>query len=219
VNGVRISFKFHIISNKKGAIGIGALIIFISMILVAGIAANVLIQTMGSLQEKALQTGEETLRDISGGIKVTHISGRANSNDITQLGIFVSPTASANIDLTNTYISISDTTKNSILNYDSNIFSSTVSNGLFSTVNSSNLTATTFGIIVIRDIDSSCSASSPTIDDNDLVVLLINTSKCFSGIDNNVQVFGNIYPEYGMSGVISFTTPSSYVETIIDLQP
>jgi flagellin FlaB len=217
VNGVKISSKLHILNDKQGAIGIGALIIFISMILVAGIAANVLIQTMNNLQEKALVTGDETLRDISGGIKVTHISGKANNTKINQIAIFISPTASSEIDLTNTYISISDTTKNVIMSYNSGVYSSTASNGLFNTVNSSNLTATTYGIIVVRDIDSSCNVNTPTVNDNDLVVLLLNTTKCFSGIGKNEEVFGNIYPEYGMSGVISFTTPSSFIDTIIDL--
>ena len=217
MNGVKISSKLHILNDKQGAIVIGALIIFISMILVAGIAANVLIQTMNNLQEKALVTGDETLRDISGGIKVTHISGKANNTKINQIAIFISPTASSEIDLTNTYISISDTTKNVIMNYNSGVYSSTASNGLFNTVNSSNLTATTYGLIVVRDIDSSCNVNTPTVNDNDLVVLLLNTTKCFSGIGKNEEVFGNIYPEYGMSGVISFTTPSSFIDTIIDL--
>ena len=219
MNGVEISSNLRVLANNKGAIGIGALIIFISMILVAGIAANVLIQTMNTLQEKALQTGDETLRDISGGIRVTHISGKANISKINQIAIIITPTASANIDLSSTYLSLSDTTKNVIMNYNGSVFASTVSNGLFNTLNSSNLTSTTFGIIVIRDTDSSCDVNSPTINDNDLVVILINTTKCFSGIGRKVDIFGSIYPEYGMSGVISFTTPSSYVDTIIDLQP
>lgn len=219
VNGVRISSMRKLLVDAKAAIGIGALIIFIAMILVAGIAANVLIQTMNSLQEKALQTGEETLRDISGGLKVTHVSGYANTSQITQLAIFVMPAASDDIDLTYAYISISDTTKNVILNYTSKVFSSSVSNGLFNTVNSSNLSATTYGLIVIRDTDSSCSSSTPTINSNDLVVLLVNTTKSFSGIGTRTEVFGNVYPEYGISGLIGFTTPSAFVETIIDLQP
>jgi flagellin FlaB len=45
--------------------GIGTLIIFIAMILVAAIAAGVLIQTATSLQNKALLTGERSKGQIS----------------------------------------------------------------------------------------------------------------------------------------------------------
>lgn len=51
--------------NKKGDMGIGTLIIFIAMILVAAIAAGVLIQTATSLQNKALLSGERTKSQVS----------------------------------------------------------------------------------------------------------------------------------------------------------
>ena len=46
--------------NKKAEMGIGTLIIFIAMILVAAIAAGVLLQTASTLQNKALDTGKKT---------------------------------------------------------------------------------------------------------------------------------------------------------------
>ena len=54
--------------NKKGDMGIGTLIIFIAMILVAAIAAGVLIQTATSLQNKALLTGERTKGQVATGM-------------------------------------------------------------------------------------------------------------------------------------------------------
>jgi archaellin len=53
--------------------GIGTLIIFIAMILVAAIAAGVLIQTAGSLQNKALQTGDRSKVQVSTSIVATQI--------------------------------------------------------------------------------------------------------------------------------------------------
>jgi flagellin FlaB len=209
-----------LVTDSNAAIGIGSLIIFIAMILVAGIAASVIIQTMNSLQQQALVTGEETLRDVSSGVKVTHVSGYYNGSTISQLAIFLSTTAGSDgIDLTYAYISLSDTAKELILTYDSNTYSSSVSNGLFGTLNSSNLTATTYGIMEIRDIDNSCASNSPTINSDDLIVLLVNTTKCFSGLGTRTEVFGNVIPERGISGTISFTTPSAYIDTIIELQP
>jgi flagellin-like protein len=54
--------------GKKAETGIGTLIIFIAMILVAAIAAGVLIQTATSLQNKALLTGERTKGQVSTGM-------------------------------------------------------------------------------------------------------------------------------------------------------
>ncbi len=48
--------------------GIGTLIIFIAMILVAAIAAGVLIQTATSLQNRALLTGDRTRGQVSTGM-------------------------------------------------------------------------------------------------------------------------------------------------------
>ncbi|MDD3264107.1 MAG: hypothetical protein PHT94_04420 [Candidatus Nanoarchaeia archaeon] len=60
---------------KKAETGIGTLIIFIAMIMVSAIAANVLISTSSSLQSKALDTGKRVQEEIGGGIRVVTITG------------------------------------------------------------------------------------------------------------------------------------------------
>ena len=54
--------------SKKADMGIGTLVIFIAMILVAAIAAGVLIQTASSLQNRALLTGDRTRGQVSTGM-------------------------------------------------------------------------------------------------------------------------------------------------------
>lgn len=60
--------------NRKAEMGVGTLIIFIAMLLVAAVAAGVLIQTVGSLQEKSLATGQQAKTQISTNAEVVEVS-------------------------------------------------------------------------------------------------------------------------------------------------
>lgn len=66
--------------NKKADMGIGTLIIFIAMILVAAIAAGVLIQTATSLQNRALLTGDRTRGQVSTGMSTLLLYATNGSN-------------------------------------------------------------------------------------------------------------------------------------------
>jgi len=59
--------------NETGAIGIGAMIVFIALILVAAVASAVIIQTAEKLQQNAQQTGADTQDEI--GSKIVILSG------------------------------------------------------------------------------------------------------------------------------------------------
>lgn len=220
VRRVKISLTQRgLIVNNKGAIGIGSLIIFIAMIMVAGIAASVMIQTMNSLEQQALQTGQQTMREVSSGLRVTHVSGFYNGSTLDQIAIFLRTIAGSDgIDLTYAFIQLSDSIKEVILNYTTSVYSSSVSSGIFGTVDPSLLSSEHYGLMVISDVDGSCTSISPTINNDDQVVILVNATNCFSGISTRTRVFGNVIPEYGISGVIGFTTPSVYIDTIVELQ-
>ncbi len=69
--------------SRKGAEGIGTLIIFIALILVAAVAAGVLIQTASSLQSKSLDVGRQSQEKIT--------------TDIEIVQVFVSDTSDGNI--------------------------------------------------------------------------------------------------------------------------
>jgi len=60
-------------NSKQGAQGIGTLIIFIAMILVAAVAAGVLIQTGSSLQSKSLDVGRQSQERLTTDIEVIQV--------------------------------------------------------------------------------------------------------------------------------------------------
>ncbi|MCH8519822.1 MAG: hypothetical protein LAT82_03640 [Nanoarchaeota archaeon] len=67
-------------NNKKAAQGVGTLIIFIALILVAAVAAAVLISTASNLQSSAFDVGSQTNERILTSIEVVQIIASNTSN-------------------------------------------------------------------------------------------------------------------------------------------
>lgn len=65
--------------SHKAEAGIGTLILFIALILVAAIASMVYIQTSNSLQSKALATGSKTQAQVSSGVTILQAWGEDGS--------------------------------------------------------------------------------------------------------------------------------------------
>ena len=70
--------------DDLGAIGIGAMIVFIALILVAAVASAVIIQTAEKLQQNAQEAGEGTKDAISSKVMIVNaVRGGANDVDLT----------------------------------------------------------------------------------------------------------------------------------------
>ena len=97
------------LKKDVGSIGIGAMIVFIAMVLVAGIAASVLIQTSTTLETQAMATGSETTAEVASGVAVFDVLGYAASSsaDISKLAIGIrSRAGSEGIDLSQVFLSL-----------------------------------------------------------------------------------------------------------------
>ncbi|WP_267641782.1 archaellin/type IV pilin N-terminal domain-containing protein [Haloarchaeobius amylolyticus] len=89
--------------GDRGQVGIGTLIIFIAMVLVAAVAAGVLINTAGMLEAKASDTSSDAQAQVSNHITVVSATGEVNANGtgITKVNITLMKAAGAgDIDLT-----------------------------------------------------------------------------------------------------------------------
>ncbi|RLG22048.1 hypothetical protein DRN74_01390 [Candidatus Micrarchaeota archaeon] len=64
---------------KRAISGIGVLIIFIALILVAAVAAMVLLQTVSSLEGQALATGKETKGEVSTKLRIQSVIGKTDN--------------------------------------------------------------------------------------------------------------------------------------------
>ena len=106
-------FEWITDKDERGQVGIGTLIVFIAMVLVAAIAAGVLINTAGFLQSKGEQTGQQSSEQVTDRLSVVSVVGKENtgtfgddsssgpsSADVDKLEIMVSKSpGSEDIDL------------------------------------------------------------------------------------------------------------------------
>ena len=205
-------------SKDIAAIGIGTLIVFIAIVLVAGIAASVLVQTSTTLEMQALKTGQQTIHEVASGIKVEGVSGHNTSGIIDKIGIELTPKAgSPNIDVGETILEITDSTTKMVLSYNNHYTNhSSVDGDIFA--NGDFGDNYHFGIIVLQDADESCTENNPTINYGDHIILSVDVMSLFNGIHPRSDVSGLVICEEGSAGIIGFTIPASLSDAIVKLQ-
>ena len=69
-------------ADEAGSIGIGAMIVFIALILVAAVASTIIIKTAEELQQNAEQTSSDTRQQISGKVALVDVIVRSKADDL-----------------------------------------------------------------------------------------------------------------------------------------
>ena len=199
--------------DESGQAGIGTLIIFIAMVLVAAVAAAVLIQTSGVLQQKSQETGQQTIQEVSSNLEVVGIVGHrtgGSSNDFRYINVTLKPMAGAgSIDLSQMVVSMQNETKR----VDSIRYNKS----------SDGMGSSHFIVTELRDDDDSLNVATTTttvINSGDLVILCFDTTALGFTCPTREPIRLEIKPEHGASVIKDMITPPSYsVELYITLFP
>lgn len=110
----------NISNDERGQVGIGTLIIFIALVLVAAVAAGVLINTAGFLQASAESTGTDAQSQVSNQIDIVSATGAVEGREIETLGLVVKKSPGSDpIDLSDATIQYTSDTADATLVHDS----------------------------------------------------------------------------------------------------
>jgi flagellin-like protein len=110
----------HPTDDDRGQVGIGTLIIFIALVLVAAVAAGVLVQTSGLLQAQAENTGQDAQSEVGNQISVVSATGSVDTsnNNVEQVDLVVKKSAGSDpIDLSQATIEYTSDSASQTLTY------------------------------------------------------------------------------------------------------
>ena len=185
--------KNNIFINDTADVGIGTLIIFIAMVLVAAVAAAVLIQTSGVLQQKAQQTGKEAATEVTSNLNIVSVIGNLNTvtDKLENLTIAIQLSSGGqNIDFQSVVIKYIDNQTTNTMNYSSNT--------------TTNLSSTIFNYTEQRYVGS---AENKVLSPGELGIITIKPSNAM-GLREKGLI--EIVPETGTMIMKEVVTPSTW---------
>lgn len=191
--------------DKKGAQGIGTLIIFIALILVAAVAAGVLIQTASSLQSKSLDVGRQSQEKISTDVEVVQVFAQDTSDGFIN-GSIDNVTVAARLGSGSSPIKLSDM----LIKLDSTRNSQSMTYILGGAP-----TESTYG--ASYKINGSLHADG-YISPGDLVEFVFVVGNG-TDIPEGARITIRVIPKNGAIKPIDLTTPSAMIEAVTYLYP
>ena len=189
--------------KEKGEFGIGTLIIFIAMIIVAAVAATVLIQTAYQLQQQAEETGNVAIQDVATGFKVIHIGGIVNltAPKIRTIEIKVGLLAgSPSIDMDDVLIEITDGTSDVTLTFSN------------SAADSTHFTASS-----LRDMSPQNWNDQYVMTQGDIIKITINATAAGLNLGPQTDVTLQLIPKHGVPTYTAFMVPATLTTSYVDL--
>lgn len=207
-----MSKKFAKMSkDRRAEMGVGTMIIFIAMVLVAAVAASVLISTANTVREQATQTGNDAINNVASGFDIKYVKGEVSANKITSMDIYVQLSAgSPALTLSDVTLSLTAGMKSGEQIFDKgNTTATQGSNGY------DNYVATLVPIAA----DNSPYDLYGTVQQGDLVkitVAFVNNTALAIAPGDSVTI--KIMPASGSTTTVSFTVPSVLSNGTVNLR-
>ena len=188
--------------KNKGMMGVGTLIIFIAVILVAAVAAAVLVATAGSLQQRGITTGSQSEEGVSTGAEaISLMATDASSNhDIENFELLLRLQAGSDAINLNTTVIMMDTS------------STSQSMDYGGTGSSASGTAT----YIVEYVKNGAEQEDGYLSRGDVTKVFWTAS---TSIGENKKVRIKIIPTVGSTTIVEFSTPDVMKEQRVSLWP
>ncbi|MFP8889794.1 archaellin/type IV pilin N-terminal domain-containing protein [Natrialbaceae archaeon A-CW2] len=194
--------------DERGQVGIGTLIVFIAMVLVAAIAAGVLINTAGSLQSQASDTGTETQQAVANQIEVVNAVGITDDVDgdtIEEIDLTIKKSAGSDvIDLTALTVQYTSETADRTLSHNEGDLSA-ADDSTFATANAEDVQSGEDGANDVGDGDG-----ESLTDTGDRVVVRIDVNAIETGLDQGDSATVAFVDQSGAQYTYGVTIPATW---------
>mgnify|MGYP002761385696 CR=1 FL=1 len=197
-------------AEDRGQVGIGTLIVFIAMVLVAAIAAGVLVNTAGFLQATAEEAGQESVDKVTNRVEVVNEHGTVGNQDtISNISLTIRLAAgSSAVDMDSTSVKYIRDREDTTLTNSSDSLTNPAGN------------ATRFNLTAVEETDSDDSFGVLN-DGADRYVLTINASAIedsegngqYVGLGTGDQVRLDVTSQTGGTTQVILTMPQQLAGT------